>query len=140
MADDVTGRPRVSDLDAAGVDREVVDRPVVLDPVPGGAQPELDPVVVGAGRDVLANPVSVAVVEQDSCLVKVLDPEALDQDPTRVLNVEPCQEGLCHSVQDDGSRRSLGTNSQVVLRDRHRLLIRAGADEDRRPRRGSVDS
>jgi hypothetical protein len=122
-----------------GVGREVVDRPVVLDPVARRAQPQLDPVVMGTGRDVFANPVSVAVVEQDSCLVKVLDPEAIDQDPTRVLNVEAGQECLCHSVQYDGSRGSFGTNSKVILRNHHRLVIRPGADEDRRPWRGGGD-
>ena len=95
---------------------------------------------MGAGRDVLANPVSVAVVEQDPCLVEVLDPEARDQVPTRALDVEPCEERLSRAVQDHRSRLSFGTDAQVALRDRHRLLIRAGTDEDRRPRRGSVDS
>src|SRR5439155_2102347 len=98
VTDHVARRPSVSDLDPAGVAREVVDRPVVVDPVPRGTQQQLDPVVMSAGCDVLANPVSVAVVEQDPGLVEVLDPEAADQVSARVMDVEPGEERLGHAV------------------------------------------
>src|SRR5207249_8540242 len=62
VAHDVAERT-ARDLDAAGVRGEVVDRDVVLDPVVVGSK-HLDAVVVGGGRDVLADCVRTAARSQ----------------------------------------------------------------------------